>query len=65
MPDLSELIGQRKLRENLPIGRTKHAEFSASYLKQKLKGSSRPIKTALLDQALVAGAGNILSLIHI
>ena len=34
-------------------------DFSASYLKQKLKGSSRPIKTALLDQALVAGAGNI------
>ena len=29
-------------------------DFSASYLKQKLKGSSRPIKTALLDQALVA-----------
>ena len=35
------------------------ADFSAAYLKQKLKGSSRPIKTALLDQALVAGAGNI------
>lgn len=34
-------------------------DFSAAYLKQKLKGSSRPIKTALLDQALVAGAGNI------
>ena len=34
-------------------------EFSAAYLKHKLKGSSRPIKTALLDQALVAGAGNI------
>ena len=35
------------------------ADFSAAYLKQKLKGSSRPIKTALLDQGLVAGAGNI------
>ena len=34
-------------------------DFSAAYLKHKLKGSSRPIKTALLDQALVAGAGNI------
>ena len=34
-------------------------EFSAAYLKHKLRGSSRPIKTALLDQALVAGAGNI------
>lgn len=33
--------------------------FSATYLKAKLKGSSRPIKTALLDQALVAGVGNI------
>ena len=27
MPDLSKLIGQRKRRENLSIGRTKHAEF--------------------------------------
>ena len=33
--------------------------FSASYLRQRLKGSSRPIKNALLDQALVAGVGNI------
>lgn len=33
--------------------------FSASYLRQKLKGSSRAIKTALLDQSLVAGVGNI------
>ena len=33
--------------------------FSAAYLKQKLKGSSRSIKAALLDQAVVAGAGNI------
>ena len=33
--------------------------FSAQYLKHRLKGSSRPIKTALLDQALVAGVGNI------
>ena len=28
-------------------------------LKQKLKGSTRSIKAALLDQSLVAGAGNI------
>ena len=34
-------------------------DFTASYLRQRLKGSSRPIKNALLDQALVAGAGNI------
>ena len=33
--------------------------FTAKYLKERLKGSSRPIKTALLDQALVAGVGNI------
>jgi len=34
-------------------------DFTASYLRQRLKGSSRPIKNALLDQAMVAGAGNI------
>jgi formamidopyrimidine-DNA glycosylase len=33
--------------------------FSASYLAQRLAGSSRPIKSALLDQSLVAGVGNI------
>jgi len=33
--------------------------FSSTYLRQKLKGSGRTIKTALLDQALVAGVGNI------
>ncbi|MFM7436478.1 MAG: DNA-formamidopyrimidine glycosylase [Vulcanococcus sp.] len=33
--------------------------FSPAYLRERLKGSNRPIKTALLDQALVAGVGNI------
>ncbi len=33
--------------------------FSAAYLKERLRGSTRPIKSALLDQALVAGVGNI------
>jgi formamidopyrimidine-DNA glycosylase len=33
--------------------------FSATYLREKLKGSIRPIKSALLDQRLVAGVGNI------
>jgi formamidopyrimidine-DNA glycosylase len=33
--------------------------FTGAYLKQRLKGSKRPIKTALLDQSLVAGVGNI------
>ncbi|MDM7960506.1 MAG: DNA-formamidopyrimidine glycosylase [Synechococcus sp. WH 8007] len=35
------------------------AAFTPQYLHGKLKGSSRAIKTALLDQALVAGVGNI------
>lgn len=35
------------------------AQFSLDYLAEKLKTSRRPIKTALLDQALVAGIGNI------
>ncbi len=34
-------------------------EFNASYLKMKLKGRSRSIKSSLLDQTLVAGTGNI------
>ena len=33
--------------------------FNPAYLQERLAGSSRPIKTALLDQALVAGVGNI------
>ncbi|HEY9880096.1 MAG TPA: DNA-formamidopyrimidine glycosylase [Leptolyngbyaceae cyanobacterium] len=33
--------------------------FSPSYLVQKLRHRQRPIKNALLDQALVAGIGNI------
>jgi len=35
------------------------ADFSATYLKQRLAHSTRSIKTALLDQSLVAGVGNI------
>lgn len=34
-------------------------EFNDQYLANKLKNSHRPIKTALLDQTLVAGIGNI------
>ncbi|MAR05733.1 MAG: DNA-formamidopyrimidine glycosylase [Cyanobium sp. NAT70] len=34
-------------------------DFDAHHLKRRLKGSTRPIKTALLDQSLVAGVGNI------
>ncbi len=35
------------------------AEFSDDYFVQQLKNRRRPIKTALLDQSLVAGVGNI------
>ena len=35
------------------------AEFSPEHLGSRLAGSIRPIKTALLDQSLVAGVGNI------
>ena len=35
------------------------SEFSATYLGQKFKGKHTPIKTALLDQSVVAGLGNI------
>jgi formamidopyrimidine-DNA glycosylase len=35
------------------------AEFSPTYLADILKGRDRPIKNALLDQALIAGLGNI------
>ncbi len=34
-------------------------DFNGAYLHQKLKGSKRAIKSALLDQSLVAGVGNI------
>jgi len=34
-------------------------EFSATYLQERLKGSQRSIKSALLDQTVVAGLGNI------
>lgn len=34
-------------------------EFTLSYLTQILRNSRRPIKTALLDQAMIAGIGNI------
>ena len=34
-------------------------EFTTEYLTRKLHRRARPIKTALLDQALIAGLGNI------
>lgn len=35
------------------------AAFTGDWLRERLQGSQRPIKTALLDQSLVAGVGNI------
>src|SRR5215471_1206888 len=34
-------------------------EFNASYLRRVLKGKKTPIKSALLDQRVIAGLGNI------
>jgi len=34
-------------------------QFDAAYLKQSLKGKKTPVKSALLDQRLIAGLGNI------
>jgi formamidopyrimidine-DNA glycosylase len=50
----SVITGLRKLGPE-PFSDT----FNARYLRDRLKGSQRPIKNALLDQALVAGVGNI------
>lgn len=49
---------QHKLLRNLgpePLGNT----FNESYLINALKGKNTPIKSALLDQRIVAGLGNI------
>lgn len=35
------------------------AGFTVAYLQQQFQGRQRPIKSALLDQALLAGVGNI------
>ena len=44
-------------------------EFNTSYLHSKLKGKAAPIKSAMMDQRIVSGLGNIYvcerSLIHI
>jgi formamidopyrimidine-DNA glycosylase len=34
-------------------------QFNSRWLRERLRGSQRPIKSALLDQSLVAGVGNI------
>jgi formamidopyrimidine-DNA glycosylase len=51
--------------ENIITGLAKLAadpfspEFTVAYLADKLKNCRRPIKTALLDQSVIAGLGNI------
>ncbi len=51
--------------ENIITGLAKLAadpfssEFTVEYLTEKLKNRRRPIKTALLDQSVIAGLGNI------
>ncbi len=51
-------IDQHKLLQTLgpePLGNT----FDEDYLQAKLKGKNTPVKSALLDQRIVAGLGNI------
>ena len=55
-PDVELTVGIPGLAK---LGPEPFSEMFAPYLKRRLKNSSRPIKTALLDQALVAGVGNI------
>ena len=54
----TDSLDQHKLLAELgpePLGN----EFDASYLADRLKARKTPIKSALLDQKLVAGLGNI------
>ncbi|MEB3308173.1 MAG: DNA-formamidopyrimidine glycosylase [Cyanobacteriota bacterium] len=53
--ELSSVIGGLKRLGPEPFSN----EFTAEYLLRRLSGSRRSIKTALLDQSLVAGVGNI------
>lgn len=57
------LIEKEQLYEKEPL-KSLGLEFddknlTVSYLKEKLKKKSTPIKTALLDQSIIAGIGNI------
>lgn len=53
--ELSSIITGLKLLGPEPFS----PEFSVEYLTQRLQKSNRSIKTALLDQTVVAGVGNI------
>jgi formamidopyrimidine-DNA glycosylase len=58
-------VPESKPVESIITGLTKLAvdpfspEFTVDYLADKLKNKRRPLKTALLDQSVVAGLGNI------
>ncbi|WP_315788491.1 DNA-formamidopyrimidine glycosylase [Fischerella sp. JS2] len=58
-------VSANQAPENIITGLAKLAvdpfsrEFTVDYLAEKLKNKRRPIKTALLDQSVVAGLGNI------
>ena len=60
MMDLAatDLLHEHKLLKNIgvePLGN----ELSADYLAEKFKKKAAPLKTALLDQRIIAGLGNI------
>jgi formamidopyrimidine-DNA glycosylase len=55
--NLQEVMRQKPLAQ---LGKEPlELDFSGEYLKQKLKKSTRPIKTLLLDQTKISGLGNI------
>jgi formamidopyrimidine-DNA glycosylase len=54
VPEEKVITGLARLGPE-PLG----PEFTAEHLRRRLRGSGRPIKSALLDQGLVAGVGNI------
>jgi formamidopyrimidine-DNA glycosylase len=54
----TDALHQHKLLKDIgvePLGN----EFSGAHLAEKLRGKSAPLKSALLDQRVVAGLGNI------
>ena len=52
----SELAGMMKMGPE-PI----HADFDATYLRERLRGRTAPVKNLLLDQRVACGVGNIYS----
>ena len=54
----SDKIEKHKLFKNVGV-EPLSADFDAAFLKPALKGKKTPIKSALLDQRIIAGLGNI------